>query len=76
MGDTSIRLSDTAKERLDLHKREDESYNDVILRLTSRDRWAGFAIASGETEATREGMAELRQSMRRRMERDIEETGA
>lgn len=73
-GDTSIRLSRDAKERLDLHKRDDESYNDVILRLASTDRWAGFGVASGDPEAAREGMAELRDSMRESIDRDVEPT--
>lgn len=35
---TSIRRSDEAKARLDLHKRPDESYNDMIPRLTIDDK--------------------------------------
>jgi predicted CopG family antitoxin len=72
VGDTSIRVSRDAKARLDLHKRDDESYDDVILRLASRDKWAGFGVAGGDPEAAREGMADLRDSMRESMARDIE----
>lgn len=72
MADTSIRVSRDAKERLDLHKREDESYDDVILRLASTDRWAGFGVAGGDPETAREGLADLRGSMRESMERGIE----
>ena len=32
-----IRISDEAKERLEARKREDESFTDVVLRLTDRD---------------------------------------
>jgi len=72
MGDTSIRVSEDAKERLDLHKRDDESYDDVILRLASTDRWAGFGVAGGDPAAAREGLSDLRDSMRGSMDRDIE----
>jgi len=72
MGDTSIRVSQDAKERLDLHKRDGESYDDVILRLASTDRWAGFGVASGDPDTAREGMADLRDSLRESMARDIE----
>jgi predicted CopG family antitoxin len=71
-GDTSIRVSRDAKARLDLHKHDDESYDDVILRLASTDRWAGFGVAGGDAGAAREGMADLRDSMRESMDRDIE----
>lgn len=72
MGDTSIRVSRDAKARLDLHKRDDESYDEVILRLASTDRWAGFGVANSDPEAAREGMADLRESMRESMDRDID----
>lgn len=71
---TSIRLSDEAKSRLDLLKREDESYNDVIIRLTSTDKWAGFGIASGDAEKSREGMDDIREKMRGQMGRHVGET--
>jgi predicted CopG family antitoxin len=32
-----IRISEEAKDRLTARKREDESYTDVVLRLTDRD---------------------------------------
>ena len=32
-----IRISDEAKERLEARKRDDESFTDVVLRLTDRD---------------------------------------
>lgn len=74
MGDTSIRVSKEAKARLDLHKREGESYEDVILRLTERDKWAGFgALADAET-VTRDGMQHVRERMRSKMRDDIEDS--
>ena len=75
MSDTSIRVSEEAKQRLDLFKREDESYEDVILRLTERDQWVGFGVL-GDTETdTRTGMEKMREQMRAEMDADIEETG-
>ncbi|ELY77540.1 sugar metabolism cluster protein [Natrinema gari JCM 14663] len=62
--------SDEAKSRLDLFKGDDESYNDVIIRLTSHDKWAGFGIASSMDN---EGMDEIREQMRSRMDDHIEE---
>lgn len=70
MGDTSIRLSEEAKHRLDVHKRADESYEDVILRLTEGDKWAAFGIADGDVA---EGMRQARQASRSRMDERVEE---
>jgi predicted CopG family antitoxin len=64
MGDTSIRVSDDVKRRLELEKREGESFEDVIRRLTSTDKWRGFGALSDEEEDTREGMKQMRESMR------------
>ena len=72
MSDTSIRLSEEAKARLDLHKQPDESYNDVILRLTADDKWAGFGVAAGDPLKAREGMAEIRERMRTDLTEDVE----
>jgi predicted CopG family antitoxin len=71
MADTSIRVSEEAKRRLDIHKRDGESYEDVILRLTERDQWAGFgALSESETE-TRGGMERIREEMRGNMAEDV-----
>lgn len=64
MGDTSIRLSNEAKQRLDVHKREGESYEDVILRLTEGDKWAAFGIADSSDAVG--GMERIREEARRR----------
>lgn len=71
MGDTSIRVSDEAKARLDRYKREGESYDDVIVRLTSTDRWAGFGVLAESEQSTREGMARMRDRMRAGTSADI-----
>lgn len=73
MGTTSIRLSTEAKTRLDLYKREGESYEDVILRLTERDPWAGFGALADAEQDTGEGMRRIREKMRRDMEDDVED---
>lgn len=72
MGDTSIRVSDETKDRLDLLKREDESYEDVILRLTERDKWTGFGALSGTEADTAEGMEKIRDELRQGTTDDIE----
>ena len=71
MGDTSIRVSDEAKHRLDLFKQEGESYEDVIMRLTERDKWAGFGALSEGTTDTTTGMQELREELRGGMNDDV-----
>lgn len=73
MADTSIRLSTDAKERLELHKRPGESYEDVIVRLTSRDKWAGFGILGDSDTDPREGMDRIREEMREGVASDIAE---
>lgn len=72
MNSTSIRVSEETKKRLDLYKRENESYEDVIRRLTERDKWAGFGVLSDEPSDTRTGMQELHQAMREGMATDVE----
>lgn len=74
MGDTSIRLSEEAKRRLDLYKKEGDSYEDVIMRLTERDQWAGFGVLSDTDTDTREGMDKIRDDLRNGMAEDIETT--
>lgn len=73
MGDTSIRVSEETKHRLDLFKREGESYEDVIERLTERDRWAGFGALSEADTDTRAGLDRLREELRSGMDEDIED---
>jgi len=73
MSDTSIRLSETAKTRLELHKRDDESYDDVIRRLTAGNKWVGFGVASGDPAETRSGLEFIRESMRSNVAGDLEE---
>lgn len=46
MADTSIRVSEETKARLETLKRPDESFDDLLGRLTNRERWAGFGVLS------------------------------
>lgn len=71
MSDTSIRVSERAKDRLDLYKREGESYEEVILRLTEGDKWAGFGVLSETDTDTRAGMDRVRKEMRHGMAEDV-----
>ena len=75
MTGTTIRLSAEAKQRLAQRKRKNESYEDVIMRLTETDKWAGFgALAETDTE-TREGMDRIRDRFREGVADDIGEGG-
>jgi len=71
MGDTSIRVADETKERLDLYKREGESYDDVIIRLTERDKWASFGLLSETDTETRDGLNRIRKEMRTNVTADM-----
>lgn len=74
MSDTSIRVSKETKNRLDILKRENESYEDVILRLTERDKWAGFGILSETETDTKKGMEKIRDEVRDGISKDINRT--
>lgn len=74
MADTSIRVSEETKARLDLHKRKGESYDDVIRRLTERDKWAGFGALSETETGTATAMQRVREEMREGMADDVEES--
>jgi predicted CopG family antitoxin len=75
MSGTTIRLSEEAKARLMLLKREGESYEDVIMRLTETDKWAGFGALAGTDTETSAGMEQLRAEMRSGLAEDIGEDG-
>ncbi|MEE6209690.1 antitoxin VapB family protein [Salarchaeum sp. III] len=72
MSGTSIRVSEEAKQRLDRYKREGESYEDAIMRLTEGDHWAGFGALADSEGSTREGMQTIREQMREGTAEDIE----
>jgi len=68
----SIRLSDEAYERLAAHKREDETFSDVVLRLAGERSLLELAgiLSDEEADALREAVEERRE----RRARDLEET--
>lgn len=74
--DEQIRVSDRVKRELDRHRREGESYNDVIERLlgehTEGDFYEGFGILSDEAadwiEERREAAKEQRKDRMRQLD--------
>ncbi|XGI82701.1 antitoxin VapB family protein [Halorutilales archaeon Cl-col2-1] len=69
---TTIRVSEETKKRLEMEKRENESFDDVILRLTDRDKWQGFGALEGGKDS-KEGMQKVREEFSEEMDRDVEE---
>ena len=59
----SIRLSDEAYERLAAHKREDETFSEVVLRLAGERSLLDLAGILGDEEADelRDAIAERRE---------------
>lgn len=59
----SIRLSEEAYERLSAHKREDETFSDVVLRLAGERSLLELAgiLSDDEAEALREAVDERRE---------------
>jgi len=72
MSDTSIRVSDETKRRLELEKREGESFDDVLRRLTASNRWSGFGVLADEGPDTKEGLERMRRDLRRGFGDDID----
>jgi len=66
----SIRLSEEAYERLAAHKRDDETFSDVILRLAGERSLFDIAgiLNDEEAEALRDAVEERRE----RRERDLD----
>lgn len=69
---TTIRVSEETKKRLEMEKRKGESFDDVILRLTDRDKWQGFGVLEGGKD-TREGMQKVRKEFSEEMDEEVEE---
>jgi len=64
----SIRLSEDAYERLAAHKRDDETFSDVVLRLAGERSLLEIAGVLGDEEAD-----ELREAVAERRERRADE---
>ncbi|WP_121822998.1 antitoxin VapB family protein [Halostella salina] len=76
MADTTIRVSNETKERLAMLKREGESFEDVIVRLTADEKWTGFGALSDADGDPREGMERMRREMRDGVANDLEDQGS
>lgn len=65
MGSKTISIKDDAYERLKAHKREGESFSDVVLRLTDRelDVWTGHGALADRADDLRESHREARQGL-------------
>jgi predicted CopG family antitoxin len=66
----SIRLSEEAYERLAAHKREDETFSEVVLRLAGERSLLELAgiLSDEEADALREAVAERRDRRREALE--------
>lgn len=55
MGTKTITIKEDAYERLKAHKREDESFSDVVSRLAGQDRdvWAGYGTMRNDEQFLR-----------------------
>lgn len=64
MTDTSIRVSEETEARLETLKRSDESFDDLLGRLTNRERWVGFGVLSDvDPETFRERVREAHEGL-------------
>lgn len=74
----SIRLSEEAYERLAAHKREDETFSDVVLRLAGERSLLDLAgiLSDEEADAVRDAVTERRQRRQSGLEERAEELGS
>lgn len=73
----SIRLSEEAYERLAAHKREDESFSEVVLRLAGERSLLDIAgiLSDEEAAALRDAVAERRERRATELEETAEQIG-
>lgn len=73
----NVRLSEEAYERLAAHKREGETFSDVVLRLAGERSLLDLAgiLSDEEADALREAVAERRERRRTELEETAEEMG-
>ncbi|MFC6989967.1 antitoxin VapB family protein [Haloplanus sp. GCM10025708] len=74
MSDKTIRISEENWRRLKELKHEGDSFDDVVTRLTTGDKWNGFG-ALGET-GVEEGTADAHDRLERDLRERIEESGS
>lgn len=72
IADEQIRVSETVKRTIERHRREGESYNDVLERLLADDEagdfYDGFGRWSdGEADRVREAREEAKERRKQRM---------
>lgn len=70
MSSKNISLREEAYDRLRALKREDESFSDVVMRITESDRWSGFGALSDTN--IQEGMQRARSEMNEGVGESIE----
>jgi predicted CopG family antitoxin len=70
MADKTIRISEENWRRLEELKEDGDSFDDVVTRLTTGDRWSGFgALAeTGVAEGMEDAHARLNDELRRRVD--------
>lgn len=75
MSTATIELSAETTRRLDALRRDGESYDDVICRLTEH-KWAWFGVCDEtDPEEAREGLSEIRAKLNERSSKRIEQIG-
>lgn len=75
MGSTTISLSDEAYHHLKRLKRENESFSDVVLRLTDQQRDLDRAFGALSGTGYRKSVEQARSELRKGMDENIEELG-
>lgn len=79
VADEQIRVSKTVKQKIDRHRREGESYNDVLERLLAEEDAGDFADGFGrwsdeEADRVREAREQAKEKRKRRMRERAEDT--
>lgn len=72
IADKQIRVSETVKRKIERHRQEGESYNDVLERLLAEENDGDFYDGFGrwsdeEAESVREGRRNAKEKRKRRM---------
>lgn len=80
VADEQIRVSKTVKRTIERHRREGESYNDVLERLLGESDAGDFDDGFGrwsddEADRVRDGRQQAKEKRKRRMRERTEDTG-